>query len=94
MGRQKDTKHPVRKKIYHFIIRFKKEHDGNSPSTREITEACEISSTSVTNYHLGMLEEDGLLKLNFNTPRMIEVTGGEWMMHSEYLDPELQIDKP
>ena len=31
--------------VYRFIVEFKREHDGNSPTYREIMESCGVSST-------------------------------------------------
>lgn len=65
-------------RVYSYILSYKKEHDGNSPSIREICSACEISSTSVARYYLNVLEKHGLIRVDPNMSRMISVTGGEW----------------
>ncbi len=71
---------PVRLRIFDFIVQFKKEHDGNSPTNREIMDACKISSTSVVSYYLDLLVKAGLIN-RCGAPgasRMIEVAGGHW----------------
>lgn len=73
-----------RSDIYDFIIKRKKQHDGNSPSVREIARHCDIPSTSIVNYHLGKLAEQGLIELSGNgKARMIIVTGGQWVAPGE-----------
>lgn len=64
------------KEVLEFIIRYKEEHDGNSPSVFQIRDACELSAVSTVYYHLTKLEEAGRIKLN--KIKGIEVTGGEW----------------
>lgn len=67
--------------VYEFIVSYKKKHDGNSPSMREIMTDLNISSTSVVTYHLEKLERMGLIKRVANgQTRQIEVTGGRWML--------------
>jgi SOS-response transcriptional repressor LexA len=70
---------PRQQKIYDFIVAFKREHDGNAPTIREIARAAGYKTTSTTNYHLQMLERLG--KISFQAEgrsRMIVVIGGEW----------------
>ena len=66
--------------IFEFICEYKRTHDGNSPSIREIMQACDISSTSVTNWHLKQLERRGLIGLpeSYAQSRSIRVVGGQW----------------
>ena len=65
--------------VYEFLVAFKIEHDGNTPTRREIMEACGITSTSVVNYYLDRLERKGLIEQPRNgASRMIVVTGGCW----------------
>jgi hypothetical protein len=66
--------------IYNFIVGYKLSHDGNSPSFREIGDACGIASTSMVKRALADLIGNGKLALNgapFQS-RCIEVVGGEW----------------
>ena len=48
--------------IYKFIVRYKLEHQYNSPSFEAIRKACNISSKSVVDYHIKELKKAGLLE--------------------------------
>lgn len=73
-----------RSDIYDFIVKRKKQNDGNSPSIREIARHCDIPSTSIVNHHLRKLAEQGLIELSGNgKARMIIVTGGQWVAPGE-----------
>jgi hypothetical protein len=68
--------------VYQYIVTYKLSHDGNSPSFREIGDACGISSTSMVKRTIANLVADGKLKFNgapFQS-RCIEVVGGEWVL--------------
>ena len=70
--------------IMRFIIRYKRQHDGNSPTVREIQDACGVSSTSMVAYYLGKLEDVGLIRRGHGfESRAIEVVGGRWMPPGE-----------
>lgn len=79
-----------RNDVFSFIIRYKSEHDGNSPTVRKIRDELDISSTSVVNRCLDDLERQGKIrKLRNNRSGSIEVVNGIWFMtgHSYgYLD--------
>lgn len=67
-------------KIFDYIILFKKAHNGNSPTLREIMDGCYVGSTSVVHYHLTQLESKGMIMRKSGMARMIEVvrnTGAE-----------------
>jgi len=64
--------------IYNYIVSYKLEHDGVAPSVREICAGCNVSSTSVTIYHLSKLEIAGKIKRYGEGARNIIVTGGKW----------------
>ncbi len=67
--------------IYQYIINFKVEHDGNSPTIREITQGCHISSTSLANYYLGQLVDEGRIEMSdCIASRKIMVKGGSWAL--------------
>lgn len=66
--------------IFDFIVKFKRENDGNSPTVREIALRCDVSSTSVVNHHLQKLEQVGLISRSPESARAIRVTGGRWEM--------------
>lgn len=67
--------------ILAFIVAYKREHDGNSPTVREITEKCDISSTSVTAFNLRRLVALGCIRMGGSgvKARGIEVVGGKWI---------------
>ncbi len=72
--------HDVRPKhVYAFIIAYKTAHDGNSPTFRQIGDACGITSTSVVNFYLVFLEEQGLVKVERSwQTRSITIIGASW----------------
>jgi SOS-response transcriptional repressor LexA len=73
---------PRRDRILQFIIAYKSDFDGNSPSVEEIMAACAISSKSIANYHLRQLAKGGLIRLpERKQARSITVVGGEWRMN-------------
>lgn len=82
--------------MYKFILKYKLEHDGNSPSMEEIMDACDVSSKSVCNYHLSKLEDDGLIERVDGQARSIVVVGGFWkaIMNDPQgiVSPQMQTD--
>jgi SOS-response transcriptional repressor LexA len=75
MVRKRKQKHN-RQAIYEWICVYKREHDGNSPSMREIGQAFEISSISLVDYILNELVDKG--KIVRDGARGIQVVGGRW----------------
>ena len=66
-------------RMFDFIVKYKTEHDGNSPSNREIGAAVGISSTSVVRYKLDELVRRGKIRPRIDRQtRSIEVVGGSW----------------
>lgn len=63
--------------VLHFIIRYKREHDGVSPSIREISDACSIPSSSNVHVILRNLERDGYITTQSPAARTIQVVGGK-----------------
>jgi repressor LexA len=63
------------KRIFEYIRDFIDEHD-YPPSIRQIQEACSISSTSVVDYNLRILEKTGHIRRDREVSRAIEVTHG------------------
>ena len=61
--------------IFEFIRDFIDQHD-YPPSIRQIQEACSISSTSVVDYNLRILERMGYIRRDREVSRAIEVTHG------------------
>ena len=63
------------RKIFEYIRGFIDQHD-YPPSIRQIQEACDISSTSVVDYNLRILEKTGHIRRDREVSRAIEVTAG------------------
>ena len=63
---------PRRKRILEFIQSFI-EDNGIPPTVRDIQKACEISSTSVVDYNLRLLDRDGYLNRRPDVARGIEL---------------------
>ena len=63
-------------RIKTYIVRFLSDN-GYPPSIREIQSACKISSTSVVDYNLNILESRGLLKRHADVSRGIKLVKGE-----------------
>lgn len=61
-------------KMRTYIQKFLDEH-GYPPTVRDIQHACGISSTSVVDYNLNILEERGVIKRNPDISRGIEMVG-------------------
>ena len=66
--------------IFNWIVEYKTEHDGNSPSLRELMRACNITSSSVASHILRRLARAGKISLTGqrSRTRSIIVIGGEW----------------
>jgi len=60
------------RRILEFIQGFIGEHD-YPPSIRQIQEACDISSTSVVDYNLRILEKQGYIRRDREVSRAIEL---------------------
>lgn len=65
-------------KIFNFIVRYKTEHDGNSPSIGNIALYMAMPSSSTVNTYLKLLTEKGLIMDTHGQTRAIEVVGGSW----------------
>ena len=61
-----------RQQILEFIQEFMTEN-GIPPTVRDVQKACEISSTSVVDYNLRILERDGYLNRRPDVARGIEL---------------------
>ncbi len=68
----KKTLRPKQKRILEFIQQFLDEN-GIPPTVRDIQRDCEISSTSVVDYNLRILERDGYLRRRQEIARGIEL---------------------
>ena len=60
------------RRILEFILQFVSDHD-YPPSIRQIQEACQISSTSVVDYNLRILERLGYIRRDREVSRAIEL---------------------
>ncbi len=60
------------RRIFEYIRGFIDDHD-YPPSIRQIQEACQISSTSVVDYNLRILEKMGLIRRDREVSRAIEL---------------------
>lgn len=80
---------PHKQKVYDFIVAFKQDHDGVSPSVLEIGGACGITSTSTTRFVLNGLERLGLIECEYaGKSRMIKVVGGRWIPPTKKPTPQ------
>ena len=70
-----DQSHRTRDLVFQCLVQYKRDHDGLTPSTKEIAELCGLSTSSVR-YHLMQLEIDGRIRILER--RGIEVVGGVW----------------
>ena len=66
---------PKRKRILDFIARFISQK-GYAPSIRDIVKGCGISSTSVAQYYLDVLQQQGYIRRDPEIPRSITLTYG------------------
>ena len=71
--------------IFNWIVEYKTQHDGNSPTHRELMRACHMSSLSVVAYTLRRLERAGKITLAGQRAqtRRIVVIGGEWHLNNQ-----------
>lgn len=66
----------VRRRLLDAIVEYKTANDGCAPSIRELMVQCDISTTSLTLYHMQRLERDGLIERDGH---VIRVTGAHWL---------------
>jgi len=66
------------RRIFDYIVTYKRQHDGNSPSMRQLSEDLGLGYSTVF-YQLRHLAEANLIRLSGNqVARGIEVMGGRW----------------
>jgi DNA-binding transcriptional ArsR family regulator len=68
----------TREQIFNYLVQYKEEHDGNTPSNRQIAAACHVSPSTVA-HHLARLERAHRLRLTDDEYRNIEIVGGQWV---------------
>jgi hypothetical protein len=76
--------------VFAFLVRYKREHDGSTPSTREIAKACCLSVSTV-HYHLLNLEIEDRIRVSGERRRNIEIVGGTWALSGSGETPDQQI---
>lgn len=69
-------------RVLQFVIQYKRVHDGNSPTLREIGDGLNIRSVSEVSGLLDDLERSGLVHRRSRRAGYIEVVGGTWT-HAE-----------
>ncbi|MGA2504236.1 MAG: hypothetical protein ABSG01_09120 [Anaerolineales bacterium] len=79
----RDPTMPREVRVFAFIVSYKQNHDGNSPTIREIGEAVGVNSTSLVLFYLNKLEKQGRIrrpepKIGERFAANIEVIGGKW----------------
>jgi SOS-response transcriptional repressor LexA len=68
----------TREQIFDYLIRYKKKHDGNTPSNRRIAQDCHVSPSTVA-HHLARLERANRIRLSDDEYRSIEIVDAEWV---------------
>lgn len=69
--------------VYKIIVEFKREHDGISPTVREIMTHAGINGYQTVVDALDELEEAGRIRKLKNLSRGIMVNGGRWSVNQE-----------
>jgi SOS-response transcriptional repressor LexA len=68
--------------VFNWIVEFKRNHDGLSPTVREIQRGMKYRTTSAVHYHLVELEKRGMIQIYRNldgaSSRGIIIPGGQW----------------
>ena len=64
---------PRQQEMLDAIVAYKAEHDGVSPTIRELMVAVDLNSTSAVSYHLDRLERKGYIVRQTDRPRTIEI---------------------
>ena len=65
-------------KLFGYIVEYKRKHDGNSPSLRDMSNALGGTSPSLVNSYLSKLVEIGKIRKSDMIARNIEVVGARW----------------
>jgi SOS-response transcriptional repressor LexA len=69
---------PTRERVYQFIIRYKADSGGASPSVREMMRALNLSSGAVV-HHLTRLQEDGrIIREGYH----LSIPGERWSLEA------------
>ena len=81
--RRKDGINAKALKALDFIIQYKMENDGNSPTMREIAAGIGVQSVSYVDYLLKDLAAYGKIERVKRRNGSIRVTGGKWTVRAE-----------
>ena len=65
--------------LYEYLCDYKRTHNGNSPTFRQIGAAIGVDSTSLITYYLDRLEQVGKIRRPERKASGIEVIGGRWI---------------
>jgi len=68
------------KQVFDFITSYRKKRD-YSPSLEEIRKHFKLASVSTAHFHVGKLQDLGLLEKQFNKPRSIDIYENEKMVN-------------
>lgn len=79
IGHRNGRLHPTAEAVYRYIIRYKRQHAGESPTRREIGEGVGLMAVSTVHYHLVTLQREGMIRLTGSKSRMIEIPGARWV---------------
>lgn len=74
--------------LYDFIIGYKREHGGRSPTRIELSEALGLKSKSNIQGRLNRLAERGRIVLEENDARNIAIPGERWLAPGEVVTEE------
>lgn len=69
----------IEKRIFDYIVGYKRINDGVAPSFREIGYNCGVSSVSMVRYYLAQLTNLRLIEMIPGKAGGIKVTGGQWV---------------
>ena len=80
------------KMVFQFIVKFKRQYQGRSPTYREIMDGTDLRSTSTVNYHVGRLVKLGKVEYDDKnaSTRSLMVKGARW----EFDDNERNAEDP
>lgn len=69
--------------LYEFIVAYKREHGGRSPTRVEMAAAMGMGSTSAVQYRLVRLAREGRIVLDGSDARSIGIPGERWLAPGE-----------
>lgn len=76
--REEDFDQGITGEIYRFIVKYKTDHNGNSPSYRQIAEAMRLPTINCIKGYLRELSRAGLIRQESGSRGLI-VVGSEWI---------------